>query len=108
MIVKFNLTLSNPTTENWQVWKGLEDEIREIITQEECVELSREYDDVNFEKKVTLQYESDKHLCRVIVKVTNFTRLNGLEVDMTDRVKVSSPSLDLNQNHKLKYKKEVA
>ena len=107
MIVKFNLTLLNPTTENWLVWKGLESEITKIMTQQECVEIEREYDEVNFRKEVTIQYESDRNLCKLLSKAGRLAGKNGLEVDMTDRVKMSSPSLDLINNHKEKYKERL-
>ena len=43
MVVKLNLTLSNPTTGNWAIWEGLEPEIKEIMSQQECLKMIKSH-----------------------------------------------------------------
>jgi len=43
VVVKLNLTLSNPTTGNWAIWEGLEPEIKEIMSQQECLKMIKSH-----------------------------------------------------------------
>jgi hypothetical protein len=103
MIVKFKLQLTEPTAENWVIWKGLEEEIKSIVSLYGATEIEREYDEVNFEKVVILEYDSDDDLCKLLNRVGRLAGKNDLEIDMTEREKLSSHSQDLIKEHKNKY-----
>ena len=104
MIVRFKLSLSNPNAEQWVAWKDLEPELAKLMIQFECVELSREYDDANFEKVVVLQYESEQQLNKLLNKAGRLAGEIGLEVDMKYREIIDSPCQNLIRKHKKKYK----
>lgn len=104
MIIKFELKLTNNSPENWEIWKELEPEMAEYCLKHGVSEFGVEYDDVNHVKKVTIHYESSKQFFKLMTAAGICAGKHGLEVEVLSQETLENPSLNLIDQHKLKYK----
>ena len=108
MIVRFGLKLMNNSSENWAVWKELEHQMADYAKKFGVSEFDVAYDDTNHVKKVTLHYESTKQFFKLITEAGITAGKHGLEVEVISQEILENPSCNLIDQHKHKYKKEVA
>ena len=108
MIVRFGLKLMNNSPENWAVWKELEHQMADYCTKHGVSEFDVEYNDATQVKTVTLHYESAKQFFKLITEAGITAGKHGLEVEVISQEILENPSCNLIDQHKHKYKKEVA
>ena len=104
MVTRFKLELTNKTPANWAVWKILEPEFKRSADKLGVSEFDFEYDDENFVKVFSVEYESDDELCKLMTEAAVCAGKHGLEVELISREILECPSQNLIHQHKLKYK----